>query len=76
MQLYNETTLMTNELQKLQETLATARNDFDNASSIAEKLKLAEQIRILEPTIYKLTKEITNKKKEAINKEINFLFNK
>ncbi len=76
MQLYNETTLMTNELQKLQETLTTARNDYENASTSAEKLKLAEQIRILEPTIYKLTKEITNKKKEAINKEINFLFNK
>ncbi len=76
LQLYNETTLMASELQKLQESLTSARADYDNAPSTAEKLKLAEQIRMLEPAIFQLSKEITNKKKEAINKEINFLFNK
>jgi len=74
LQLYNEVTLMTNELEKLKETLETARIDYDNAPSTTEKQKLAEQIRILEPAVFQLTKEIRNKKKEAINKEINFLF--
>lgn len=76
LQLYNETVLMNSELQKLQETLITTRSDYDNAPTIAEKLKLAEQIRVLEPAVFQLSKEITNKKKDAINKEINFLFNK
>jgi hypothetical protein len=76
LQLYNETILMTSELQKLQESLNSARTDYDNAPTTAEKLKLGEQIRILEPAIFQLSKEISNKKKEAINKEINFLFNK
>jgi len=76
LQLYNETILMTNELLKLQESLSIARIDYENASSKSEKLKLAEQIQILEPAVFQLTKEIINKKKEAINKEILFLNNK
>ncbi len=76
LQLYNEITLMTNELQKLQQTLTAARADYDLATTSTEKQKIAEQIRILEPAVFQLTKEIATKKKEAINKEINFLFNK
>lgn len=76
MQLYNETILMTNELQKLQQSLTAARADYNIASTPTEKEKIAEQIRMLEPVVFQLAKEISTKKKEAINKEINFLFNK
>ncbi len=76
LQLYNESVLMENELQKLQQTLQSARMDFDKATTQNEKNKLTEQIYILEPAIIELTKEISKKKKAAVNKEINFLFNK
>ena len=67
---------MNSELQKLQTTLDAARIEFNKAETSDAKIKLAEQIRILEPSILTLTKQISNKRKEAINKEINFLFNK
>ncbi len=76
LQLYNESVLMNSELQKLQTTLDAARIEFNKAETSDAKIKLAEQIRILEPSILTLTKQISNKRKEAINKEINFLFNK
>ncbi len=73
LQLYNETEVMANELKKLKETVNAARIAYDNAIATNEKEKLAVQIRLLEPAIFQLTKDISNKKKEAINKEINFL---
>jgi len=76
LQLYNETEQMANELRKLKDTLSAARIAYDNAIAMDEREKLAIQIRRLEPSFFQLSKDISNKKKEAINKEINFLNHK
>jgi len=74
MQLYNEYLLLNNELHKVEETLSKARTEYVVTSSISEKQKQADQIRLLETSAIQLKKDIIKKKKEAINKEINFLY--
>lgn len=75
LQLYNEAILMDAELQTIEKTLQKSRKAYDEAEG-EEKKSVESQIKMLEPSVIRLKKEIATKKKQAVNEEIKFLFNK
>lgn len=73
MQLYNESVLMAAELNTIEKSLNEARNKYENAA-IDERKGFEFEIKTLESKSLTLKNEVANKKKQAINDEIKFLF--